>query len=141
MSGDYYRVLVRRARAFLVEARRLLEEGEPDLAAFSAEQAVQLRLKALLFRLTGSVPRSHSLRLLLGRLREALRVADLEGLALLVEKETARLRAGLGELEEAYTVARYGAVEYSVEEAAELVAVAEELWRLLEEVERQAAEG
>ncbi len=41
-------------------------------------------------------------------------------------------------LKDAYTLTRYGHLEYDYELASELVSVAKKLWSLLEEVERLA---
>ncbi len=57
---------------FLREATRLLNEGEYDIACFFAEQALQLRLEALLLRILGHVLRGHGVRELLGLLVKAL---------------------------------------------------------------------
>ena len=61
-------ILRDRAYAFLRNARRLFEEGEYDLAAFSVEQFCQLILKYKLLIKTGTYPRTHSLLRLLREL-------------------------------------------------------------------------
>jgi len=62
MSFEEVEVLRRRAEAFLRNAKRLVEEGEYDLAVFNLEQYCQLLLKYRLLIWTGSYPRTHSLR-------------------------------------------------------------------------------
>ncbi len=138
MSGDYYRLLARRAHAFLSLAEDLLGKGEYDLAVFNAEQAVQLRLKAIIYRLWGVTPRSHSVRWLLGLMRNNLLRAGLVQAAERIDEFTRTHRSLLAALEDAYTLTRYGHLEYDHELASELVSVAKKLWSLLEEVERLA---
>jgi len=130
--------LVRRARVFLSVAQELLERSEYDLAVFNAEQAVQLRLKALLYRLWGIIPRSHSIRWLLGLLRDSLLRAGLGEAAEKVDEFVRSNRSLLAALEDAYTLTKYGHLEYDYELASRLLALSENLWRLLEEVEKLA---
>ena len=130
--------MVRRARVFLSVAQELLERNEYDLAVFNAEQAVQLRLKALLYRLWGIIPRSYSIRWLLGLLRDSLLRAGLGEAAEKVDEFVRSNRSLLAALEDAYTLTRYGHLEYDYELASRLLALSENLWRLLEEVEKLA---
>ncbi len=65
MSFEEADVLRERAEAFLRNAKHLIEVGEHDLAAFSAEQPFQLLLKYKLLLKTGTYPRTHSLTRLL----------------------------------------------------------------------------
>ena len=69
MSGEYVLKLKRRALSFLKEAE---EVENPDLAAFFAEQSMQLYLKSVLYELFGEKVRGHSLRGLLGLLAKLL---------------------------------------------------------------------
>ena len=68
MSFEEADVLRERAEAFLRNAKHLIEVGEHDLAAFSAEQPFQLLLKYKLLLKTGTYPRTHSLTRLLREL-------------------------------------------------------------------------
>ena len=65
MSGEYVARLKRPALSFLKEAE---EADDEDLAAFFAEQAMQLYLKAAFYELFGDKVRGHGLRELLGGL-------------------------------------------------------------------------
>lgn len=140
MSGEYYNLLLKRSKAFLRNAHRLLEEGEYDLAAFSAEQAAQLRVGAMLYRLWGVTPRIHSIRGLLGIARDWLLRAGLRREAERIEALASSKRSLLAALEEAYTISRYGHTAYTEEAARELIAAAEEVISVVEEVERAAAD-
>jgi len=62
--------LRRRAFEFLEAARDDVERGRFDLAAFHAEQALQLALKYLLARDYGHYPHTHDLRDLFELLKE-----------------------------------------------------------------------
>ncbi|MFA4640682.1 HEPN domain-containing protein [Pyrococcus kukulkanii] len=50
----------------------MMKQGYYDIAAFNFEQAVQLRLKAILLEFTGDVLKTHSIRTLLDAIGEAL---------------------------------------------------------------------
>ncbi len=138
MSSEYVEKLKRRAKAFLLEAKRV---EDPDLAMFFAEQAAQLYMKAVHYELFGSMVRGHRLRELLALLIKSLDEhsyhREAEKLLEFVDKN----RRILIMLEEAYTMSRYGDVEYTRSEADRATVIVEELLNLLEEVCRNAKLG
>jgi HEPN domain-containing protein len=71
-----------------------LQRGLYDVAAFNAEQAAQLYLKATLLELVGDFPRTHSIIFLLNELK---RVSSKE-----VEDFVKENKGGLHVLEDAY---------------------------------------
>ena len=85
----------------MVSAKANFERGLYDIACFEADQAVQLILKAYIQKVGGSVPRTHSLRRLLGHL------GSLTGREEEVVEFVSRLRGELIALEDAYLRARY----------------------------------
>jgi len=127
---DRVKLLAKRARAFLKYALKALEEGDSDFAVFSAEQALQLMLKAVLLHLAGSYPEIHSVRNLLGLYHHITSDEWVKDIA-------TRFRRELAELEEAYTRSRYGGAPYSEDEARTLVEVARRIVALLEEKHRE----
>ncbi len=90
-----------------------------DLACFMYHQASELYLKAILLRLTGHVPRIHSIRRLLALLVKILeevfqqRFSDI---VYLLKDFTSHYRSELKLLEEVYVQARYAPRRYSREE-------------------------
>ncbi len=141
MNGEYYRLLVRRARWFLELSKELLERGLYDLAVFHAEQAVQLRLKALLYRVWNLTPRHHSIRELLGFLRNKMLSSGLTGLANRIDDFTRNYRSFISSLDEAYTMSRYGSIAYDEDVASKLVELSYKLWNLLDKVEEEILGG
>jgi HEPN domain-containing protein len=135
LSGEYPRLLRRRAESMLRLARRLLDEGEYDLAALHAEYSIQLAVKSILYRLTGEEWRGHAVRTLLGALLAALEEAGLRGPAEELAGFIRSRRRLLAELEEAHVRAVYGALPYSRRQAEALVGLALELWGLLSRLE------
>ena len=129
-----YEAMLRRARWFLEEAEEALEKGRFDLACFFAEQSVQLRIKAALLKLTGTYPRLHQIRLLLGELAEALPACRGK-----ISEFIRANRSLLSELEDAYLLSRYGSKQYSMEDAQDMVRIARQAWSLVEEVEESCA--
>ncbi len=127
MSFEEAELLRRRARAFLRNAKRLMEEGEWDLAVFSIEQYCQLILKYRLLLETGGYPRTNSLRRLIRRLGEGRP----EILKLVEEVDNLHY---IARIEEAYITARYLPYSYEGDEV-------KDLYRFVLEVFRPLVEG
>jgi len=123
----------RRAKNFIFNARHLIEEGIYDLAAFNAEQAAQLYLKATLLELIGDYPRTHSLITLLSELRRVN-----EGLVTGFVREN---RLKLHALEDAYLTSRYFLKEFDEEDAKKLLEISEEVIKLCEELRYKLGES
>jgi len=119
-------VLRRRSLGFLDGARAALERGSYDIACFLAEQSLQLYLKSVLLEVVGDYPRTHSVRRLLGELRDVL------GSKVLRDFIKAN-RARLSNLEDAYLMARYFVKEYVKEDAEDMVKLVEEVMRVVGE--------
>lgn len=119
-------VLRRRSLGFLDGARVALERGSYDIACFLAEQSLQLYLKSVLLEVVGDYPRTHSVRRLLGELRDVL------GSKVLRDFIKAN-RARLSNLEDAYLMARYFVKEYVKEDAEDMVKLVEEVMRVVGE--------
>jgi len=130
VSGERVAILRERAHRLLSLARELAGRGMLDVAAFMAEQAAQLRLKASLLRLTGDTPRLHSLRELIGLLSQRLLEAGYREEALQLRSFSREHRGSLVDLEDAYTAARYALYQVDPE-------TVERLFKLLEEVEKR----
>ena len=133
MSGEYVTKLKRRALSFLNEAE---DAVDPDLAAFFAEQSMQLYLKAVLYELFGEVVRGHRLRALLGLLSRGLERNSYTELADKVRGFVDEHRGELILAEEAYIGGRYGDLSYSQDDVDFLINVARDLRVLLDEVVR-----
>jgi len=142
LSGEHVNALVERSRLFIEIADTLLGQGRGyDVAAFSLEQAAQLRLKAALARLFGDWPRIHGIRQLIARPSALLEEAGLREPAERLRRFAADNRGLLWLLEEAYMLARYGDRAYTRAEVESLRALVEQLVRLIEEVEEDAVRG
>ncbi len=135
MSGEYYQLLWRRALRFMVRAERDYSEGDYDGACFNAEEALQLAVKALLYRYFAETPRIHGSRSLLARLRNLLMDAGRGREAGLIEDYASRRRGDLVLLEESYIMARYGSVAYGRLQAERCLSAAREGLEVLRRVE------
>ena len=121
VSFEGAELIKRRAHDFLEEAEKLFADGKFDLCVFSLEQYCQLIVKYQLFRLSGSFPHTHSLKLLLSELSKYKQsVRDL-----LSEKYIIYV----GILEDAYIASRYLPREYTEVEAKELLKFVKEVFR------------
>ncbi|MBO3801192.1 MAG: HEPN domain-containing protein [Candidatus Bathyarchaeia archaeon] len=121
MSIHEVNLLRGRALRMLNSAKRSLFSGDYDIAAFMADQAVQLYLKSVILELTGEMPRTHVVRHLFNALRSILNKPDD------IDQFVGKNRSLLIRLEEAYINSRYISREYEKEEAEELVGFAEEV--------------
>ncbi len=137
MSGEYYRILWYRAERFLSRGRRDLVEGDYDGACFNSEQAVQLAVKALLYRYFGEMPRVHGSKVLLARLRNLFMDGGRDDIAGVIGRFVAEYRDWLDILEESYIMARYGVFRYSEKQGRICVETAEKALEVLREVERR----
>ena len=134
MSGEYVGKLKRRAKVFLREA---ISVGDPDLAAFFAEQAMQLYVKAVYYELFGDIIRGHRLRELLSILIMSLDRHGFSDIADKLREFIEKFRRALVLAEEANTKGRYGEISYSSEEVEDIVKTTKRLIEILdEEVER-----
>jgi len=120
VSFEEAEVLRERAEAFLANARRLLGEGQYDLAAFSLEQHCQLMLKYKLLIRAGTYPRTHSLV----RLIRELAKLD-ERVKVLLEPENVVM---LTKIEDAYIGARYLPRRYLREEVEAMLSFVEKVF-------------
>jgi len=106
LSFEEVGLLKERAQMFLENAKRLIEEGVYDLAAFNIEQYCQLFLKYKLLIQTGTYPRTHSLTRLVNELSKLAST-----LSVLINKEEYLLM--LTKIEDAYIGSRYLPRRYS----------------------------
>lgn len=136
MSGEYPAILKRRAQSMIRLAERLLSEGEYDLAVLNADYAVQLYVKALIFRVSGEEFRGHSVKVLMGFLASLLEEKGFRDLAVQIADYVRGNGRLLAELEEAHVRSVYGVFEYSGAQARRLVEAAKSLIQLFENVER-----
>ncbi|MEM3081112.1 MAG: HEPN domain-containing protein [Nitrososphaerota archaeon] len=128
MSHSEFALLRDRALRMLESGRRSLREGDYDIAAFMADQAVQLYLKSVIFELTGEVPRVHAVRQLMSVLKDLLSDQNLFD-GFVRENRSLFIR-----LEEAYISSRYLPRRYDREEAEELLSVAEKVIEFVKSV-------
>jgi len=123
LSIEYVEILKRRAQQFVKYGDVALQNEDYDLACFMYHQASELYLKAILLRLTGHVPRLHSIRQLLALLIKILEEVfhqRLNDIIDLLRYFTSRYRSELKLLDEVYVQARYAPRRYSREECESL---------------------
>lgn len=115
------------------------------MAAFFAEQAIQLALKAFIIQLGGTPPRSHSARELMGRAALLLAEAGWGEEAQALQELARRERDLLVMAEEVYTLSRYGEEPMGWDVAEKIVGLAKrvlvQLGELVERLGLQASQG
>jgi len=123
---EEFNTLLRRSKGFLETAKMQINAGLYDLAAFSLEQALQLYLKAMLLKYSGSYPRTHSVKKLMELLARVVPVEKSE----LIKELMRKYMLHLAVLEDAYVTSRYVVREYSRDEVLTLLSVVEEVFAL-----------
>ncbi|ADM27358.1 HEPN domain protein [Ignisphaera aggregans DSM 17230] len=131
MSGEYVDRLRKRALSFLSEAERV---SDPNLAIFLAEQSLQLYVKSVYYELFGSMLRGHKIRELLAILIKSLESHGYKAYADEILRFVDEHRRTLIELETAYTMARYGEIDYSVNDVKQAIDVVRKLIEILDQV-------
>jgi len=131
LSGEYVAKLKRKALGFL---RATDGTDDADLAAFFAEQAMQLYIKAVFYEILGERVGGHELRTLLGMLSSYLRRHGYENVAAEVDHFVDEHRRDLITAEEAYIGGRYGELGYSEEDSKRLRDTARRLMEVLDGV-------
>jgi HEPN domain-containing protein len=140
VSSRYWELLWKRARRFMVRAERDLIEGDFDGACFNSEQALQLAVKATIYRVYGVKMRVHSAKTLLSQLRNMLYESGRLDLADVIGKMVSDYRRELELLEESYIEGRYGEVELLESQGRSCVDVAREILEVLRRIEVELAE-
>ena len=128
MSHGEVALLRDRALRMLESGKRSLREGDYDIAAFMADQAVQLYLESVIFELTGEVPRAHAIRQLMSALKDLLSNPSL------FDDFVRENRSLFIRLEEAYISSRYMPRKYDREEAEELLSFSEKVIEFVKSV-------
>ncbi len=124
------KLLEQRSKIMLEAAVRELSNKHYDLSVFLAEQAVQLYLKAIVLKNTGTIPRIHSIREIMGALRVIF-----PGKAYEIDEFVKKNRGLFIRLEEAYISSRYLPRTYDEEEAKELVEFADKVIKFVRGLE------
>lgn len=118
MHEEEIKLLQKRALNFLDSAKERFQKEDWDLVCFMAEQAVQLFLKSLILKEIGEIPKTHSIRKLLGIINQ------------MKEQNIKFERKELLFLENAYLNSRYFNFLYNKEDAELAIRIAEEILNL-----------
>jgi len=124
-SANEAEALLARSKKFMDVASMCVEHGLYDLACFNAQQGVQLLLKALTLKKLGYIPRTHSVRELIGILAKQLNARELDEYV-----KTHRLQ--LMALEDAYISSRYFVKEFTRDDAEDCIRIAMEVVGLVQ---------
>jgi len=133
MSAREVGLLRDRALRILGSAKSSLVAGDYDIAAFLADQAIQLYLKSATFQLAGEIPRVHSVRQLFQIFGAAIQRQDE------IEEFTRKNRSLIIRLEDAYINSRYVPREYDRDEASELVTFTKRAVNFVKNLEHKAS--
>jgi HEPN domain-containing protein len=114
---------------FLNSAKGNITRKLYDVACFEADQAVELFLKAYILKFTGTIPRTHGIRTLLGHLISVPKIDKKT-----INKFASERRSDLIMLEDAYLRSRYSGEAYNRQDARKCIEVAEEVIELVKRV-------
>ena len=127
---DEAETLRRRANDFLELAREASRLENYDISCFLSEQAAQLHLKSVLLEEVGDYPRTHSIRNLLAEVSKGFMGEEIREF---IHTNRVRLIA----LEDAYIIARYTPATYTMEDAEDMISLADETIRLTSKVRKK----
>ena len=124
-SVNEVETLLSKSKKFINLASICVERKLYDLACFNAQQGIQLLLKAFALKKLGYIPRTHSIRELMGALAKQL---NLQSLSEYVKTHRLELTA----LEDAYIGSRYFVKEFTEEDAEDCIHIAKEVVELVQ---------
>jgi len=128
-SLDSVNRFLKKSEMFLNSAKGNITRKLYDVACFDADQAAQLFLKAYTLKFSGYMPRTHSIRTLLGHLASVPKIDKKT-----INKFASEHRSDLIMLEDAYMRSRYFGEEYNRQDAQKCVEVAEKVIQLVKKV-------
>ncbi|NON62085.1 HEPN domain-containing protein [Acidianus sp. RZ1] len=141
MSWGLPEKLKRRALRLFEEALDDKDKGYYDISSFHCEQAVQLYVKAVLLELIGKEYEGHGIRSLLSYLSDLLEKNEYHEEAKKVRDFVRERSSSLVTLEDSCIEGRYEDVEFSEEDADEMIKLAKDTISMLEEVVRSVKSG
>jgi len=124
-SASEVEILSSKSEKFMKLASICLERELYDLACFNAQQSVQLLLKACNLKKLGYIPRTHSIRELIGALAKQLNAEELN-------EYVKAHRLELTALEDVYISSRYFVKEFAKGDAEDCIRVAKEVADLVQ---------
>ncbi len=116
-SEEEYNNMLEGSRRFLISAERNLQEGFIDVGAFSANQSLELFLKAMLLKELGDFPHIHDLKVLLQNLAELASGAKKEKIMLLLKEKSIMLST----IQDSCIMSRYFNTTYSEEDLRSII--------------------
>jgi len=128
-SLESVNILLKKSKMFLNSAKGNIERKLYDVACFEADQAAQLFVKAYTLKFRGYIPRTHSIRRLLGDLASVPKIDRKT-----INKFAAEHRSDIVMLEVAYIRSRYSSEAYNKQDAQKCVEVAEKVIQLVKQV-------
>ena len=128
-SLESVNILIKKSDMFLNSAKGNIGRKLYDVACFEADQAAQLFLKAYVLKFSGLMPRTHSIRTLLGHLASVPKVNRKTIIEFVSEH-----RSDLIMLEDAYLRSRYSGETHNRQDAQKCVEIAEKVMELVRRV-------
>ncbi|EQD44058.1 HEPN domain protein, partial [mine drainage metagenome] len=122
-SEDEFKNMIERSRRFLISAARNLEDGFIDVGSFSANQSLELFLKAMLLKEIGDYPHVHDLKVLLQNLGEVSTGARKKKILLMLKEKSIMLST----IQDSYIMSRYFNTAYSEEDLRSIIQFIEQI--------------
>ena len=118
-ATDEFNTMIEKSRRFLINAERNLEEGFIDIGAFSANQSLELYLKAILLKESGDYPHTHDIKNLLRNLLDLSNENVRKKIELILKEKSLVLSL----IQDAYLTSRYFSTSYSSDDLKEMISV------------------
>ena len=126
-ASDEFDSMIEKSRRFLLNAERNMDEGFIDIGAFSANQSLEIYLKALLLNESGDYPHTRDVKILLRNLADLSNVDVKNKIELFLNEKSLVLSL----LQDAYLTSRYFSTSYSSDDLNEMISVVKHIKEII----------
>ena len=125
-TGEF-NTIIEKSRRFFINAERNMEAGFTDICAFSANQSLDLYLKAILLRESGDYPHTHDIKNLLENLLSISNENVRKKIELILKEKSLVLSL----IQDAYLTSRYFSTSYSPDDLKEIISVIKHIKKVI----------
>ena len=119
--------MIEKSSRFLLDAERNMDEGFIDIGAFSANQSLEIYLKALLLNESGDYPHTRDVKILLRNMADLSNVDVKNKIELFLNEKSLVLSL----LQDAYLTSRYFSTSYSSDDLNEMISVVKHIKEII----------
>ncbi|MGC8514659.1 MAG: HEPN domain-containing protein [Thermoplasmata archaeon] len=126
-ADEEFKRMIEGSKQFLLNAERNLDEGFIDIGSFSANQSLELYLKALMLKDMGDYTHIHDLKTLLRNLSAVSDQNIREKIEFLLKEKSLILSL----IQDAYLTSRYFFTSYSADDLREMISIIKSIQEMI----------